>query len=128
MLGDVIAFEPGKATLRMAESEAALLQLKTFLDSPDVNQVRIEGHIASDGNANLRLSGQRALAVVRWLTDQGVDRARLIAVGFGDLRPIDPGDTPASKARNTRIDVHVTRLLGENYKGADPTGGGEVFK
>ncbi|MEK7255894.1 MAG: OmpA family protein, partial [Bacteroidota bacterium] len=38
---------------------------------------------ASDGYNN-RLSQRRAEAVVRWLTDKGIDRTRLVAKGYGE--------------------------------------------
>jgi chemotaxis protein MotB len=42
---------------------------------------------------NWELSAARAISVVRYLIDQGVSPNRLVAAGFGEFQPIDPGDT-----------------------------------
>ena len=60
-----------------------------FRDNPDVTAT-IEGHTDSDGRPekNLTLSQQRADAVRTFLVSNGIDGARLEAVGFGQEQPI----------------------------------------
>lgn len=68
----------------------------------------VEGHTDSRGSAqlNLRLSQERADAVVDYLTDShGLPRARLRGVGLGSARPIATDETAEGRARNRRIDV-----------------------
>jgi outer membrane protein OmpA-like peptidoglycan-associated protein len=125
-----IVYDTGKATIR-PESEPTLNQLKQFLDeNPQVTQLRIEGHTDTDGDdqMNLKLSGDRAVAVIKWLESRGVRRNRLLATGFGEQRPLKPNDSPANKEQNRRTEFHVATLNGRNFLGRDPTGGGTVFQ
>ena len=124
-----IVYETGKAIIK-PESEPTLTQLKQFMDNnPQVTKMRVEGHTDSDGDdaMNLKLSGERAGAVVKWLTDHGISRDRLIAIGFGETKPIVPNTTPDNKAQNRRTEFHIAAIGGTNFLGRDPTGGGQVF-
>jgi OOP family OmpA-OmpF porin len=131
MIPGAIVFDSGKATIKVAESKATLDQLKEFLDkNPQVTLLRIEGHTDSDGddNMNLKLSGERALAVVAYLTAQGISRDRLLAVGFGETKPVAPNDTKEGKEQNRRTEFHMAQIEGKNFAGRAPDGGGTVFK
>ena len=124
-----IVFETGKATL-LPESTPVLEQLKTFLDEKkQITLVRIEGHTDNVGQkpANLKLSGERALAVRQWLIDHGIDAKRLISVGFGDLKPVADNATAEGKSQNRRTEFIVVEVGGKPWLGSEPTGGGTVF-
>ena len=58
--------------------------------------------------SNWELSSQRAINVVKLLVEEGVPANRLAATGFGEHRPLDGADGPASYARNRRIEVRLT--------------------
>jgi len=125
-----IVFESGSAVLK-PESDAALGQLKAYLDeTPRVTKLRIEGHTDNVGQpqANETLSGQRALAIKAALVAKGVNKDRLLAVGFGPNKPIADNTTEEGKAKNRRTEFHVAELSGKKYLGLDPTGGGKVFE
>jgi len=125
-----IVFESGSAVLK-PESDAALSQLKQYLDeTPRVTKLRIEGHTDNVGQAtaNETLSGQRALAIKVALVAKGVNKDRLLAVGFGQTKPIADNTTEEGKAKNRRTEFHVAELGGKKYLGLDPTGGGKVFE
>jgi OOP family OmpA-OmpF porin len=70
---------------------------------------RSRGHTDAVGDpaANLRLSQDRADAVVRWLVLAGVSSDRLEAVGYGDTRPVAENDTDAGRAENRRVEFQV---------------------
>jgi chemotaxis protein MotB len=55
--------------------------------------------------SNWELSAARAIAVVRFLQDQGVDPAKLAAAGYGEYQPIAGNDTPEGRAQNRRIEI-----------------------
>ena len=125
-----IVFESGSAILK-PESDAALNQLKQYMDeTPRVTKLRIEGHTDNVGQAaaNETLSGQRALAIKAALVAKGVAKERLLAVGFGQSKPIADNTTEEGKAKNRRTEFHVAELGGKKYLGLDPTGGGKVFE
>lgn len=119
-----LAFDTGRAILLTTpENEAILDDLKVLLEQySSITQLRIEGHAdgAGSAEANLELSGQRALAVRKALLDRGVPQARLIAVGFGDKKP--------KAGQNQRIEFKVAVWEGKNYQNVDPAGGGKKFE
>ena len=127
-----IVFDTGKATLKSdSGSEQTLQELKQFLDdNPPVTKLRIEGHTDNVGNDanNMTLSAQRALTIKKWLIDKGIKPERLLAVGFGESRPIADNPTAEGKAQNRRTEFHVAELRGKRYLGKDPTGGGKVLE
>lgn len=125
-----IVFENNSAVLK-PESDAAITQLKQYLDeTPRVTKLRIEGHTDNSGTpqGNETLSGQRALAVKAALVAKGIKAERLLAVGFGQNKPIADNTTEEGKSKNRRTEFHVAELGGKKYLGLDPTGGGKVFE
>lgn len=125
-----IVFETGSATIRkFGESEKVLKTLLQFLqDHPEVTRVRVEGHTddRGDDQKNEELSAARSLSVCNWLVDNGVSHLRLLAVGFGERRPLGPNELEEGRAENRRTEFHVAEVDGRPYLGKDPTAGGLV--
>ena len=71
--------------------------------------VLIAGHTDTDGSPedNVRLSQQRAEAVVDYLIEAGIDPARLTAQGFGGSLPVADNITMEGKAANRRIEALI---------------------
>ena len=71
--------------------------------------VEIGGHTDSDGDeeANMRLSERRAQAVLDYMLRAGLPADRLVAVGYGQTRPVASNDTAEGKAQNRRIEFTV---------------------
>jgi hypothetical protein len=81
---------------------------------PEIRRFRIEGHSDDTGAATERLerSAREAATVRRVLIERaGVDPARLTAQGYGSSRPLVEGKSPAARARNHRIEIHVAEEL-----------------
>jgi OOP family OmpA-OmpF porin len=127
-----IEFDTGKATFKVGSgSDAVVDQLKKFLDeNPKVTKLRIEGHTDNAGVAdqNLTLSGQRALTVKNAAIAKGVAKERLIAVGFGQTKPLADNSTDEGKAKNRRTEFRIAEIGGKKYLGLDPLGGGKLFE
>jgi chemotaxis protein MotB len=77
--------------------------------------LRVDGHTDArplSGSGRLRnnweLSAARAISVVRYLIEKGVDPKRLVAAGFGEFQPLEEGDSPEALARNRRIELKLT--------------------
>ena len=87
--------------------------------------MRIEGHV-SGSTTSQALSEKRALAICKKLIAAGVDCKRLIAVGFGDTKPIEENNTPSGRAANTRISFVNAALRGHLIGGMPADGGGVV--
>jgi outer membrane protein OmpA-like peptidoglycan-associated protein len=54
---------------------------------------------------NWELSAQRALTVVRALSEAGVPHDALFAAGFGENHPVVPNDTEENRAKNRRVEM-----------------------
>jgi outer membrane protein OmpA-like peptidoglycan-associated protein len=76
---------------------------------PDLH-ISIEGHTDNVGSAavNETLSNKRAQAVKNYLVKKGVAESRITAMGFGSSRPVAPNSTPAGRARNRRVELHLS--------------------
>ena len=101
-----VLFDVGSSDL----SPAASTRLGSVLSLAQTDARRrllIEGFTDSDGDPTLnqQLSERRAQAVAKWLTDQGIDPARISVVGHGADGAIAPNDTPENKALNRRVVV-----------------------
>lgn len=103
-----VNFVSGSADL----TEGALLVLadvaRTLREYPDV-RVTIEAHTDNSGNAteNLQLSRRRALAVARFLVEEGVAGSRLRPQAFGESQPRATNSSPEGKAANRRVEFSV---------------------
>jgi len=115
-----VLFDPGQATVQaegLPDLDAladAILQLETEIP-PDINWVlRIDGHTDSRPISNARfpsnweLSAARAISVAQYLVTKGVSPNRLVAAGFGEFTPLDPGESDEAYRRNRRIEFKLT--------------------
>lgn len=66
--------------------------------------VTIEGHTDQRGTAeyNLALGERRANAVKSYMTELGIDPARVLTISYGKERPADPAETEEAFAQNRR--------------------------
>ncbi len=106
---DKIYFEFNKAIIRPVSYSLLDEIAAVILQHPELLKIRIEGHTDDVGNDvyNLKLSQQRADAVRAALVERGVDAARLDAVGFGEMRPIDTNETEEGRAVNRRVEFII---------------------
>ncbi|PRD53434.1 peptidoglycan -binding protein [Phyllobacterium myrsinacearum] len=116
-----VLFPSGQAVLNEAGSEEmkklalALIDLQKEIPD-DINWVlRVDGHtdtVALSGTGQFKdnwdLSAARAISVVKFLIANGVSANRLVAAGFGEFQPLEPGDTPEVRSRNRRIELKLT--------------------
>jgi lipid-binding SYLF domain-containing protein len=101
-----VHFKTGSAELTPG-SERALNEALTALKEHPEWKIRVEGFTDNQGSkeANLKLSSERAEAVVNWLADHGLDRSRLSAKGYGDARPVASNSTAEGRAKNRRVEL-----------------------
>jgi outer membrane protein OmpA-like peptidoglycan-associated protein len=101
-------FEVNKSVL-MPESYAELDNLLKLLANQPELKIEINGHTDSDGSdeLNLKLSDDRAKAVVTYLVSKGVKSDRLTAKGLGETKPAVPNTSPENKAINRRVEFKV---------------------
>jgi len=116
-----VFFDSGQPVLRpegraeLDKLASALLDLEKQIPS-EINWVlRVDGHTdtrplsgTSTFKTNWDLSAARAISVVQYLVSKGVPPQRLVAAGFGEFQPIDPGTTDEAYSRNRRIELKLT--------------------
>jgi hypothetical protein len=85
---------------------------------PEIGRVGIEGHTDATGPAdwNQHLSMRRANAVVDFLVEQGIERARLVPIGQAEKLPWASNETPWGRAQNRRVVFHVEGVNPEAIK------------
>ena len=73
----------------------------------DQTMIEVAGHTDSTGAAeyNQRLSERRAQTVGRYLNNRGVEEMRMVAVGFGEERPIASNETEEGRQQNRRVEI-----------------------
>jgi lipid-binding SYLF domain-containing protein len=99
-----VTFATGKADISPESATALNAALSALKDHPDWH-IRVEGFTDNVGGAaaNKKLSEERANAVVEWLVNNGIDRSRLTARGYGEARPVAPNSTESGRAKNRRV-------------------------
>ncbi|HAW33172.1 MAG TPA: peptidoglycan -binding protein, partial [Alphaproteobacteria bacterium] len=105
--------EKGKKQLRVLAKTVKELRRKIPAKIPWV--LRVDGHTdnvpvkdAARFASNWQLSAERAIAVVRYLIEQGVPARRLVAAGFGEFQPVDTANTETARRKNRRIEFKLT--------------------
>ncbi len=103
-----IFFESGKGIIKV-ESFTNLDKLASIMNSYEEANVMIEGHTDSQGEDvdNLTLSQERADAVKRYLSSQGVADARMTAKGYGETKPIADNESAEGRGLNRRVDFKL---------------------
>ena len=101
-----IYFDFGKAEIK-PESEAALDEVVKLLQGSAAWKVWVVGHTDNVGTAesNLTLSGARSAAVVKALTQKGIDAKRMAPHGAGPFAPVASNESDEGRARNRRVEL-----------------------
>jgi chemotaxis protein MotB len=120
VLQSEVFFDTGKADLKpegdqeLDKVAGALAELEKTIPADIPWVLRVDGHTdkrpitGGQFKSNWDLSAARAIAVVQYLIAKGVAPQRLVAAGFGEFQPIDPGTTEDAYRRNRRIEFKLT--------------------
>ena len=105
-----IEFKPGTSEI-LPESEPKLKRLKDFMALNSEIEIEIQGHvflIGENGFASQKLSEGRARRVMAYLADNGINKNRMTAVGYGNTKPIYPEPKFAYEEQaNRRVEILV---------------------
>ncbi len=110
---DAILFDSGKAEVK-PEGLAVLQKVVDILKNVKDKAIRIEGHtdnvqivgaLTRKYPTNWELSAARAINVTRYLQQQGIDPANLVAVAYGEFKPVADNATDEGRAKNRRIEI-----------------------
>jgi peptidoglycan-associated lipoprotein len=93
-----------------AQATAALDAKIPILNANSGLRIRVAGNCDARGSDeyNLALGQRRAAASKRYLTDHGVDAARIDIISYGRERPAAEGDTEDAYAKNRRDEFEIT--------------------
>lgn len=105
---DNIFFDFDKATLK-TESEAEIEKVVDLLTDYPHLRIEIEAHTDDQGSDpyNLKLSEDRAKAVVDALVKEKIEVERLTSKGYGETKPLAPNTTEEGRAKNRRVEFRV---------------------
>lgn len=113
-LAQEILFPTGSAELDargrdvLARVSAQLAKVRHRIEvEGHTDDVSIRGTLAKRYPSNWELAGARAARVVRLFEEKGVTGSRLVAVSFGEKKPVASNLSEKGRARNRRIEVRL---------------------
>jgi outer membrane protein OmpA-like peptidoglycan-associated protein len=100
---DQLHFSPDGATIPPSAYPILDAIAATLNGNPQLTKIEVQGH-ADRGEAP-SVAQARALAVMRYLVDKGVDAKRLRANGYGATRPLT--NSPKERDKNRRVEFVI---------------------
>lgn len=112
-----LLFAKGSTVIDAAGKDAIIKVSNVLRNNPEID-IMVEGHTDSDGTAdrNWDLSVDRATAVVKLMTANGVQPERVTAAGRAFYAPLVPNDNEVNKSKNRRTEIILSPRLGELQK------------
>ncbi len=107
---DEIEFYPGSSEF-LPTAEPKLRRLKDFLALNSSVKVEIQGHVHATGDNShegQKLSEARAKKVLNYLAENGIEKSRMTAVGYGNTKPIyENAKFAYEEQANRRVEIKV---------------------
>lgn len=111
---DAILFDSGKDELK-PEAAELLKQVADVVKRRPAQEIRVAGHtdtaaMRAGGRfvSNWELSTARALSVVHRLVEaHGIPASRVVALGFGENRPVATNISPEGRSLNRRVEIFL---------------------
>jgi outer membrane protein OmpA-like peptidoglycan-associated protein len=103
-----IFFDFGKYEVKQESAVELDRVIQLLTDNPTV-RIEIGGHTDNIGTAadNIKLSDNRAKAVVAYLSGKGISTKRLTAKGLGATQPVSDNTTEEGRALNRRTELKI---------------------
>ena len=100
--------------------QSTLNEIASTLNAYESTYVDVMGHTDSTGSDsyNQTLSVNRANAVADYLAMQGVQRARMATVGYGESQPIADNSTEYGREQNRRVEIKVVPVTQNDVNAA----------
>ncbi len=101
-----IFFDVDKSVIKSG-SDKELTLLVSYLKENAAVQIFVVGHTDHTGNFahNIKLSKERAQAVVAYLVSKGISPNRLTAEGVGPLCPVGTNKSEDGRKKNRRVEI-----------------------
>lgn len=112
-----IYYELDKAEIRPDAARELDKLVQILIDNPEI-KIELSSHTDSIATVeyNMDLSQRRAESAVNYLIQRGISPDRLVAKGYGELRPIarnthpDGTDNPEGRQRNRRTEFKILEI------------------
>lgn len=117
-MSDKILFDPGKDKIKK-EGEQALQEVTQILASLPDRNYQVAGHTdnvpirSRRFKSNWELSTARAVNVVKFMAENGIDSRRLSAAGYSEYDPVGDNTTDEGKMLNRRIEITLMPSIEE---------------
>jgi peptidoglycan-associated lipoprotein len=114
---DNIYYDLDKANIRPDAAKELDKLVQMLIDNPEI-KIELSSHTDSIATVeyNMDLSQRRAESAVNYLIQRGISPDRLVAKGYGELRPIarntnpDGTDNPEGRDRNRRTEFKILEI------------------
>lgn len=105
---DSVRYALGAADVRDQQARV-LRDVQEVLTMFPSARFEIVGHTCDLGSqeGNLRLSKERAVALIKFLVQNGVKADLLASRGVADAEPLVPNVNEANRRRNRRVEIHI---------------------
>jgi len=111
-VNDAVLFDPGNAVIKPQYREV-VVQVGEIISTMN-NFIRIEGHTDNVPQSspmypsNWDLAVGRATSIVKlFVAETHIEPEKLMAVGYGEFRPIAENNSPEGRGRNRRVDIII---------------------
>ena len=117
-MDSAILFPSGSARLS-SEGKDALAEVAGVLSTIEGRNFQVAGHTdnkpisSSRFKSNWELSAARAVSVVEYMIENGMNSENLSAAGYADTQPVASNETAAGRAQNRRIEIVLLPNLDE---------------
>lgn len=104
-----ILFDYNKSNL-MSDAKSGLNKLVTVLNNYPDTDIELQGHTDNKGSDsyNMNLSEDRANAVSRYLTSEGISSRRITIKGYGESMPKYSNDSESGRSQNRRVEFLIS--------------------
>jgi peptidoglycan-associated lipoprotein len=114
---DNIYYDLDSANIRPDAAKELDKLVQILIDNPEIN-IELSSHTDSIATVeyNMNLSQRRAQSAVNYMIQRGISPDRMIAKGYGELRPIarntnpDGTDNPVGRQRNRRTEFKILEI------------------
>lgn len=112
-----IYYDYNKFNIRQDAARELDKLVQLLVDNPEI-KIELSSHTDSidDHSYNLQLSQRRAEAAVSYIVERGISPDRLVAKGYGEVKPIarntnpDGSDNPEGRQRNRRTEFKILEI------------------
>lgn len=108
-----VLFDSGKNSLRTEALESLEKVASVIREKVPDREIGIEGHTdnepieRSSWKSNWELSTGRATSVLHHLEESGVNPQHLVALGYGEYRPVASNSTHEGRRKNRRVEIVI---------------------